>query len=83
MHRFLAAPGHYRASLIDEAAASGLDEKFKVSLRPSARRDIEQLADRQGSRLASALMRVAVLRLLDNPGDLAGDLKIVAPVHDL
>ena len=83
MHRFLTAPGHYRAALIDEAAAAGLDEKFKVSLRPSVRRDLEQLANRQGSRLASALVRVAVRRLLDNPGDLTGDLATVAPVHDL
>ncbi|PBC51501.1 CopG family transcriptional regulator [Rhodococcus sp. ACPA1] len=83
VHRFLAAPGHCRATLISEAAASGLDEKFKVSLRPSVRRDLERLANRQGSRLASALVRVAVRRLLDNPGDLAGDLATVAPVHDL
>ncbi|WKN60579.1 CopG family transcriptional regulator [Rhodococcus opacus] len=83
VHRFLTAPGHYRAALIDEAAAAGLDEKFKVSLRPSVRRDLEQLANRQGSRLASALVRVAVRRLLDNPGDLTGDLATVAPVHDL
>ncbi|MDF3312171.1 ribbon-helix-helix protein, CopG family [Rhodococcus sp. T2V] len=83
VHRFLAAPGHYRAELIDEAGASGLDEKFKVSLRPSTLRDIDRLADRHGTRLASALVRVAVRRLLDDPGDLADDLETVAPMHDL
>ncbi|EKT82538.1 hypothetical protein WSS_A11673 [Rhodococcus opacus M213] len=83
VHRLLAAPGHHRPTLIAEAATSGLDEKFKVSLRPSARRDIEQLADRHGTRLSSALVRVAVRRLLDNPADLAGDLENIAPVHDL
>ncbi|WP_124390610.1 ribbon-helix-helix protein, CopG family [Rhodococcus wratislaviensis] len=83
VYRFLAAPGHYKAALIDEAGASGLDEKFKVSLRPSVRRDIERLADRHGTRLSSALVRVAVRRLLDDPGDLAGGLGTVAPVHDL
>ncbi|SEB66356.1 CopG family transcriptional regulator [Rhodococcus koreensis] len=83
VHRFLTAPGDFRPALIDEAGASRLDEKFKVSLRPSARRGIERLADRHGTRLASALVRVAVRRLLDDPGDLAGDLETVAPVHDL
>ncbi len=83
VHRFLTAPGHYRPTLLDEAGVSGLDEKFKVSLRPSARRDIDRLADRHGTRLSSALVRVAVRRLLDNSGDLAGDLENVAPVHDL
>ncbi|WP_128642807.1 CopG family transcriptional regulator [Rhodococcus opacus] len=83
VHRFLAAPGNYQPALISEARAAGLDEKFKVSLRPSARRDIEQLADRHGTRLASAVVRVAVRRLLDNPGNLGGDLETVAPVHDL
>ncbi|MFD7010829.1 ribbon-helix-helix protein, CopG family [Rhodococcus jostii] len=83
VHRFLTAPGHYRAALIDEAGASGLDEKFKVSLRPSVRRGIDRLADRHGTRLASALVRVAVRRLMDDPGGLAGDLETVAPVHDL
>ncbi len=83
VHRFLAAPGNYRPALIDEAAVSGLDEKFRVSLRPSARRDIERLAERHGTRLSSVLVRVAVRRLLDNSGDLAGDLENVAPVHDL
>jgi hypothetical protein len=33
--------------------------------------------------LSSALVRVAVRRLLDNPGDLGADLVSVAPVHDL
>ncbi|NDV07957.1 ribbon-helix-helix protein, CopG family [Rhodococcus sp. IEGM 248] len=83
VHRFLAAPGHCRTALIDEAATAGLNEKFKVSLRPSVRRDIEQLADRHGTRLSSALVRVAVRRLLDNPADLASDLENIAPVHDL
>ncbi|KXF52618.1 hypothetical protein AXA44_47115 [Rhodococcus sp. SC4] len=83
VHRFLAAPGNYRSALISEAGAVGLDEKFKVSIRPSARRDIERLADRHGTRLSSALVRVAVRQLLDNPGDLTGDLETVAPVHDL
>ena len=45
--------------------------------------DLLWMPYRQGTRLSSALIRVAVRRLLDNPGDLAGDLKIVAPVHDL
>ncbi|QQZ19511.1 ribbon-helix-helix protein, CopG family [Rhodococcus sp. 21391] len=83
VHRFLAAPGNYRSALIDEAAVSGLDEKFRVSLRPSARRAIDRLAERHGTRLSSALVRVAVRRLLDNSGDLTGDLENVAPVHDL
>ena len=83
VHRFLAAPGNHRQALIDEAAVSGLDEKFTVSLRPSARRDIERLAERHGTRLSSVLVRVAVRRLLDNSGDLTGDLENVAPVHDL
>ncbi|QYA99876.1 ribbon-helix-helix domain-containing protein (plasmid) [Rhodococcus sp. USK10] len=82
VHRFLTAPGHYKAALIDEAGASRLDERITVSLRPSALRDIERLADRHGTRLSAALVRVAVRRLLDDPGDLTGDLETVAPVHD-
>jgi hypothetical protein len=75
VYRFLTAPGDYRHTLINEAGAAGLDEKFTASIRPSARRDIERLADRHGTRLASALVRVAVRRLLDNPADLTGDLE--------
>ncbi|MDT2009704.1 hypothetical protein FXW78_48680 [Rhodococcus opacus] len=44
---------------------------------------MERLADRHGTRLSSALVRVVVRRLLDNPSDIAGDVETVAPVHDL
>ena len=75
----------YRDVLFAEGTAVQLEEKFGASIRTSIRREREvvQLASRSGNRLTSALVRVAVRRLLDNRGNLTADLTTVAPVHNL
>lgn len=47
------------------------------------KRRLHELADEYGPRRVSALVRVGIRRLLDNPGNLTADLTTVAPVHDL
>ncbi|WP_213571345.1 ribbon-helix-helix protein, CopG family [Rhodococcus sp. USK13] len=83
LHRFLTAPGDFRNVLLAESTAVQLEAKFSASIRPSIRREVEQLANQYGKRLTSALVRVAVRRLIDNPGDLTADLTAVAPVRGL
>ncbi|QTJ70443.1 CopG family transcriptional regulator (plasmid) [Rhodococcus sp. ZPP] len=83
LHRFLAAPGDYRDVLLAESTSVQLDEKFTVSIRPSIRREVEQLANQYGNRMTSTLVRVAVRRLLDKSGNLTVELTTVVPVHDL
>ena len=82
LHRLLPLPVTPDV-LLAESTVVQLEEKFTAALRPSIRREVEQLANRHGNRLTPALVRVAVRRLLDNPGNLTADLTTVARVHDL
>ncbi|AWK76214.1 CopG family transcriptional regulator (plasmid) [Rhodococcus oxybenzonivorans] len=83
LHRFLEAPGRYKHPMLREAGRTGLSDKVEVMVNPSAKQQVWGLAGRHGDKLSTALVRVALRRLLDEPGDLAGDLENIAPLRDL
>ncbi|QHE73749.1 hypothetical protein GFS60_07413 (plasmid) [Rhodococcus sp. WAY2] len=83
LHRFLETPGRYKHPMLREAERTGLSEKVEVMVNPSSRHQVWRLAGRHGDKLGTALARVALRRLLDEPGDLTRDLEAIAPVRDL
>lgn len=82
LHRFQEAPGRYKHPMLREAERTGLSDRVDVMVNPSSRQRIWSLAGRYGDKLGTALLRVVLRRLLDEPGDLAADLDTVAPLRD-
>jgi hypothetical protein len=70
LHRFLEAPGRYKHPILREADRTGLSDWIDVMVNPSSKEQIWRLAGRYGDKLNTALLRVALRRLLDEPGDL-------------
>jgi hypothetical protein len=83
LHRFLETPGRYKHPMLREAERTGLSDKVEVMVNPSSKHQVWRLAGRHGDKLGTALLRVALRRLLDEPGDLTGDLEAIAPLRDL
>ena len=83
LHRFQDAPGRYKHPMLREAERTGLCDRVDVMINPSSRHRIRHLAGRYGDKLGTALLRVVLRRLLDEPGDLAADLENIAPLRDL
>jgi predicted transcriptional regulator len=83
LHRFLQAPGRYKHPMLREAERTGLSDWVDVMVNPSSKQQIWRLAGRYGDKLNTSLLRVALRRLLEEPGDLAGDLETIAPLRDL
>ncbi|MHA4854624.1 ribbon-helix-helix protein, CopG family [Rhodococcus sp. MSC1_016] len=83
LHRFLETPGRYKHPMLREAERTELSDKVEVMVNPSAKQQIWRLASRHGDKLSTALLRVALRRLLDTPGDLTADLEHIAPLRDL
>jgi predicted transcriptional regulator len=83
LHRFLEAPGRYKHPMLREAERTGLSDRVDVMINPSSKQQIWRLAGRYGDKLTTALLRVALRRLLDEPGDLTADLDTIAPLRDL
>ncbi|SEB29480.1 CopG family transcriptional regulator [Rhodococcus koreensis] len=83
LHRFQEAPGRYKHPMLREAERTGLSDRVDVMVNPSSRQQIRYLAGRYGDKLSTALLRVVLRRLLDEPGDLAADLETIAPLRDL
>ena len=69
--------------MLHEAGRTGLSDKVEVMVNPSAKHRIWRLAGRHGDKLGTALLRVALRRLLEDPGDLTADLEALAPLRDL
>ncbi|MDV7347834.1 hypothetical protein R4255_30870 [Rhodococcus oxybenzonivorans] len=69
--------------MLREAERTGLSEKVEVMVNPSSRHQVWRLAGRHGASLGTALLRVALRRLFDEPGDLTADLEAIAPLRDL
>ncbi|MDV7246231.1 MULTISPECIES: CopG family transcriptional regulator [Rhodococcus] len=69
--------------MLREAERTGLPDKVEVMVNPSSKHRIWRLAGRHGDKLGTALLRVALRRLLDEPGDLTGGLEAIAPLRDL
>ncbi|WP_043827551.1 CopG family transcriptional regulator [Rhodococcus opacus] len=83
LHRFLEAPGRYKHPLLREAERAGLSDWVDVMVLPSSKQQVWRLAGRYGDKLNTALLRVVLRRLLDEPGDLTRDLEAIAPLRDL
>ncbi|QSE87915.1 CopG family transcriptional regulator (plasmid) [Rhodococcus pseudokoreensis] len=83
LHRFLETPGRYKHPMLREADRTGLSDWVDVMVNPSSKQQIWRLAGRYGDKLNTALLRVALRRLLDEPGDLTTDLETIAPLRDL
>lgn len=83
LHRFQEAPGRYKHPMLREAERTGLSGRVDVMVNASSRQRIWHLAGRYGDKLGTALLRVVLRRLLDEPGDLAADLETIAPLRDL
>ncbi|MFZ2178393.1 MAG: CopG family transcriptional regulator, partial [Rhodococcus sp. (in: high G+C Gram-positive bacteria)] len=69
--------------MLREAERTGLSDWVDVMVLPSSKKQVWRLAGRYGDKLNTALLRVALRRLLDEPGDLTGDLENIAPLRDL
>lgn len=83
LHRFQEAPGRYKHRMLREAERTGLSDRVDIMVNSSSRQRIWSLAGRYGDKLNTALLRVVLRRLLDEPGDLAADLESIAPLRDL
>ncbi|MDI9940334.1 CopG family transcriptional regulator [Rhodococcus sp. IEGM 1351] len=83
LHRFLEAPGRYKHPMLREADRTGLSDWVDVMVNPSSKQQIWKLAGQYGEKLNTALLRVALRHLLDEPGDLTTDLETIAPLRDL
>lgn len=83
LYRFLEAPGRYKHPMLREADRTGLSDWVDVMVNPSTKQQVWRLAGRYGDKLNTALLRVALRRLLHEPGDLTRDLETIAPLRDL
>ncbi|MDV6286751.1 ribbon-helix-helix protein, CopG family [Rhodococcus jostii] len=84
VHRFLTGAGRFRHPVLREDARTDLTCRTRVYLNRSTLVRLEKLISRNGDALTSAAaIRVAVRRLLDDPGDLAADLATIGAARDL
>ncbi|MFD6061254.1 hypothetical protein [Rhodococcus wratislaviensis] len=83
LHRFLTAAGRFRHPVLREDARTDLTCRTRVYLNRSTLVRREKLISRNGDALTAAAIRVAVRRLLDDPGDLAADLATIGAARDL
>ncbi|MDX5962637.1 CopG family transcriptional regulator [Rhodococcus opacus] len=83
LHRFLTAAGRFRHPVLREDARTDLTCRTRVYLNPSTLVRLEKLIRRNGDARTPAAIRVAVRRLLDDPGDLTADLGTIGAVRDL
>ncbi|MFC9839343.1 ribbon-helix-helix protein, CopG family [Rhodococcus sp. NPDC127530] len=83
LHRFLTAAGRFRHPVLREDARTDLTCRTRVYLNRSMLVRLDRLIARNGDALTAAAIRVAVRRLLDDPGDLAADLATIGAVRDL
>jgi predicted transcriptional regulator len=83
LHRFLTAAGRFRHPVLREDARTDLTCRIRVYLNRSTLVRLDKLTARNGDALTAAAIRVAVRRLLDDPGDLAADLATIGAARDL
>ncbi|MFC9833701.1 ribbon-helix-helix protein, CopG family [Rhodococcus sp. NPDC127530] len=83
LHRFLTGAGRFRHPVLREDARTDLTYRTRVYLNRSTLARLEKLISRNGDALTAAAIRVAVRRLLDDPGDLAADLATIGATRDL
>ena len=83
LHRFLTGAGRFRHPVLREDARTDLTCRTRVYLNRSPLVRLDRLIGRNGDALTSAAIRVAVRRLLDDPGDLAADLATIGAARDL
>ena len=83
LHRFLTGAGRFRHPVLREDARTDLTCRTRVYLNRSTLVRLEKLIGRNGDPLISAAIRVAIRRLLDDPGDLTADLATIGAVRDL
>ncbi|BAH56048.1 CopG family transcriptional regulator [Rhodococcus opacus] len=83
LHRFLTAAGRFRHPVLREDARTDLTCRIRVYLNRSTLVRLEKLISRNGDALTAAAIRVAVRRLLDDPGDLTADLGTIGTIRDL
>ncbi|MDH6293206.1 CopG family transcriptional regulator [Rhodococcus opacus] len=83
LHRFLSKAGRFRHPVLSEHARTDLSCRTRVYLNRSTLVRLEKLTARNGDALTAAFVRVAVRRLLDDPGDLAAALGAIGAVRDL
>ncbi|QHE73683.1 CopG family transcriptional regulator (plasmid) [Rhodococcus sp. ZPP] len=79
-HRFLTAAGRFRPHVLREDARDDLTHRTRLHVNPST---LDRLTGRNGDVLTAAALRVALRRLLDDPGDLTADLTTIGAVRDL
>ncbi|NHU42972.1 CopG family transcriptional regulator [Rhodococcus sp. A14] len=83
VHRFLTGAGRFRHPVLREDARTDLTCRIRVYVNRSTLVRLEKLTARNGEALTPAAIRVAVRRLLDDPGDLTADLATIGAVRDL
>ncbi|MGW4341043.1 ribbon-helix-helix protein, CopG family, partial [Rhodococcus koreensis] len=83
VHRFLTGAGRFRNPVLREHARTDLTTRTLVYLNRSTLDRLEKLISRNGDAPTSAAIRVAVRRLLDDPGGLAADLTTIGAARDL
>ncbi len=83
LHRFLTAAGRFRQPVLREDARTDLTSSIRVYVNRSTLDRLDRLIGRNGDALTAAAIRVAVRRLLDDPGDLAADLGTIGAARDL
>ncbi|WP_041813723.1 ribbon-helix-helix protein, CopG family [Rhodococcus jostii] len=83
LHRFLTGAGRFRHPVLREDTRTDLTYRTRVYLNRSTLVRLEKLISRNGDARTAAAIRVAVRRLLDNPGDLAADLATIGTSRDL
>ncbi|EKT77468.1 hypothetical protein WSS_A37442 [Rhodococcus opacus M213] len=69
--------------MLREDARTDLTCRTRVYVNRSTLVRLEKLIGRNGDALTAPAIRVAVRRLLDDPGDLAADLATIGAVRDL
>ncbi|MEU2005157.1 CopG family transcriptional regulator [Rhodococcus sp. NPDC019627] len=82
-HRFLTAAGRFRPHLVHEEARGDLTCRTRLHVNRCTLDRLDRLTGRNGDVLTAAALRVALRRLLDDPGDLTTDLAAVGAVRDL
>ncbi|PQP23419.1 CopG family transcriptional regulator [Rhodococcus opacus] len=83
LHRFLTAAGRFRHPVLREDTRTDLTYRTRVYLNRSTLLRLEKLIARNGDPRTAAAIRVAVRRLLDDPGDLTADLATIGTARDL
>ncbi|MHA4854533.1 ribbon-helix-helix domain-containing protein [Rhodococcus sp. MSC1_016] len=82
-HRFLHAAGRFRPHVLREDARGDLTCRTRLHVNRCTLDRLDRLTGRNGDVLTAAALRVALRRLLDDPGDLTTDLAAFGAVRDL